>query len=87
MVQARARRAERVEISVEANARYFAEMMRNRHTQVFWQDSCAGANSYYFDKFGDVGLRRSTTWGSARASRTFDIDDYRFGGTPAGARR
>ena len=45
----------------EANDRYFAEMMRKRHRQIFWQDSCSLANSYYFDKNGDVPLRPATT--------------------------
>jgi cyclohexanone monooxygenase len=37
--------ATRVEVTDEANDRYFAEMMRRRHHQVFWQDSCRLANS------------------------------------------
>ncbi|MGH3556463.1 MAG: flavin-containing monooxygenase [Mycobacterium sp.] len=76
----RARRdgATRVEITEEANARYFAEMMRRRHRQVFWQDSCRLANSYYFDKHGDVALRPTTTVEAYWRSRRFDLDDYRF---------
>ena len=38
--QARRRHASRIEVSQEANDRYFAEMMRKRHRQIFWQDSC-----------------------------------------------
>jgi cyclohexanone monooxygenase len=38
--------ATRVEVTEGANDRYFAEMMRRRHHQVFWQDSCRLANSY-----------------------------------------
>jgi cation diffusion facilitator CzcD-associated flavoprotein CzcO len=52
--------------------RYFAEMMRKRHRQIFWQDSCSLANSYYFDKNGDVPLRPATTLeatGAAVATR------------------
>ncbi len=76
----RARRASatRVEVTEEANARYFAEMMRRRHRQVFWQDSCRQANSYYFDKNGDVPLRPTTTVQAYWRSRRFDLDDYRF---------
>ncbi len=78
----RARRtgATRVEVSEEANSRYFAEMMRKRHRQVFWQDSCRLANSYYFDKNGDVPLRPTTTVEAYWRSRRFDLDDYRFTG-------
>ncbi|HYB39940.1 MAG TPA: NAD(P)/FAD-dependent oxidoreductase [Mycobacterium sp.] len=76
----RARRvgATHVEVTEEANARYFAEMMRRRHRQVFWQDSCRLANSYYFDKNGDVPLRPTTTMEAYWRSRRFNLDDYRF---------
>ncbi len=76
----RARRdsATRVEVTEDANVRYFAEMMRRRHRQVFWQDSCRLANSYYFDKHGDVALRPTTTVEAYWRSRRFDLDDYRF---------
>ncbi|OBK11251.1 flavin-containing monooxygenase [Mycobacterium asiaticum] len=76
----RARRegATRVEVTAEANSRYFDEMMRKRHRQIFWQDSCRLANSYYFDKNGDVPLRPTTTVEAYWRSRRFDLDDYRF---------
>lgn len=76
--QARKRGATRVEVSEQANARYFAEMMRKRHRQIFWQDSCRLANSYYFDKNGDVPLRPTTTVEAYWRSRRFDLDDYLF---------
>lgn len=76
--RARSRGATRVEVTQEANDRYFAEMMRRRHRQVFWQDSCRRANSYYFDKNGDVPLRPTTTIEAYWRSRRFDLDDYRF---------
>ncbi|MEB4210461.1 NAD(P)/FAD-dependent oxidoreductase [Mycobacterium sp. 94-17] len=72
--------ASRVEVSEEANDRYFAEMMRRRHRQIFWQDSCRQANSYYFDKNGDVPLRPGTTPEVYWRSRRFNLDDYRFTG-------
>lgn len=76
--QARRLGANRVEVTEEANDRYFAEMMRRRYRQVFWQDSCRQANSYYFDKNGDVPLRPTTTVEAYWRSRRFDLDDYRF---------
>jgi cation diffusion facilitator CzcD-associated flavoprotein CzcO len=76
--RARRRKAARVEVTEAANARYFAEMLRRRHRQVFWQDSCRLANSYYFDKHGDVPLRPSTTLEVYWRSRRFALDDYRF---------
>jgi cation diffusion facilitator CzcD-associated flavoprotein CzcO len=78
--QARRKGATRIEVTEEANDRYFAEMMRKRHRQIFWQDSCRLANSYYFDKNGDVPLRPSTTIEAYLRSRRFDLDDYRFTG-------
>ena len=70
--------ANRVEITEEGNARYFGEMMRKRHRQIFWQDNCRLANSYYFDKHGDVPLRPASTLEAFWRSRRFPLDDYRF---------
>jgi cation diffusion facilitator CzcD-associated flavoprotein CzcO len=78
LTQARRRGARRVEVSQEANDRYFAEMMRKRHRQIFWQDSCHLANSYYFDKNGDVPLRPASTIEAYWRSRRFPLADYRF---------
>ncbi len=75
---ARRRAATRVEVTQEANDRYFAEMMRKRHRQIFWQDSCALANSYYFDRNGDVPLRPATTMEAYWRSRRFPLRDYAF---------
>ncbi len=68
----------RIEVTGEANARYFAEMLRRRRHQVFWQDSCANANSYYFTKHGDVPLRPNSTIETLWRSGHFDIEDYAF---------
>jgi cyclohexanone monooxygenase len=78
LVQATREAATRVEISQEANDRFFEEMMRKRHRQVFWQDSCALANSYYFDQNGDVPLRPTTTAEAMWRSRRFPLADYEF---------
>jgi cation diffusion facilitator CzcD-associated flavoprotein CzcO len=72
--------ARRVEVTAAANSRYFDEMMRKRHRQIFWQDSCRLANSYYFDKNGDVPLRPTTTMEAFWRSRHFNLDDYHFAG-------
>ncbi|RAV15706.1 NAD(P)/FAD-dependent oxidoreductase [Mycolicibacterium sp. GF69] len=76
--QARRKHARRVEVTQEANDRYFAEMMRKRHRQIFWQDSCKQANSYYFDKNGDAPLRPTTTLEAMWRSRRFPLSDYTF---------
>ncbi|BBZ28270.1 hypothetical protein MMAD_25650 [Mycolicibacterium madagascariense] len=80
LTEARRAAATRVEVSHAANDRYFAEMMRKRHRQIFWQDSCALANSYYFDQNGDVPLRPTTTAEAMVRSRRFPLSDYQFTG-------
>lgn len=77
--RARETSATRVEVSQEANDRFFAEMLGKRHRQVFWQDSCTRANSYYFDRNGDVPLRPGTTVQTYLRSRRFPLTDYSFG--------
>ncbi len=76
--RARSDHATLVEIRPEANKRFFEQMLSKRDSQIFWQDSCALANSYYFDQHGDVPFRASTTLGAAWRSARFDLDDYRF---------
>ena len=70
--------ATRIEVAQEANDRFFAEMMRKRHRQIFWQDSCQLANSYYFDRNGDVPLRPTSTPEAIWRSRRFPLADYQF---------
>jgi cation diffusion facilitator CzcD-associated flavoprotein CzcO len=78
LTRARETGATRVEVTAEANERYWRTMLGRRHNQIFFRDTCATANSYYFDRHGDVPFRASpsleTIWRSAR----FDLDDYRF---------
>lgn len=76
--EARRLGADRVEISAEAHERFFASMLARRDNQVFWQESCTRANSYYFDRHGDVGLRPTTTVESALRSRRYPLADYEF---------
>jgi cation diffusion facilitator CzcD-associated flavoprotein CzcO len=80
--RARRRMATRVEVRREANDRYFAQMLARRRHQIVWQDSCGLANSYYFDKHGDVPFRPSPTLEVAWRSARFDLDDYRFDSGP-----
>ncbi|TSE00613.1 NAD(P)/FAD-dependent oxidoreductase [Skermania sp. ID1734] len=76
--QARKRKANYIEVTRSAHDAFFAEMLSRRGNQVFWQDSCVLANSYYFDKHGDVPLRPSTPVESAVRSRRFNLNAYRF---------
>ncbi len=76
--RARAEEAVRVEVRPEANRRYFESVLARRPNQVFFAGSCAGSNSYYFDKHGDVPFRPSLTLEAAWRSARFDLDDYAF---------
>jgi hypothetical protein len=67
-----------IEVKAEANRRYWERMLGRRDRQVFFQGSCATANSYYFDKHGDVPFRPATTVEAAWRSARFDLDDYLF---------
>ena len=75
---AKSQGATRIEVREEANDRFFNEMMGKRHRQIFWQDSCRLANSYYFDTKGDVIARPGTTMGTYWRSRRFPLTDYRL---------
>ncbi|MBF6334080.1 flavin-containing monooxygenase [Nocardia transvalensis] len=82
---ARRKKAARVEVTREANDRYFREMLNRRGGQVFWQDSCVLANSYYFDEHGDVPLRPMSTVEASWRAGHFDLRDYTFTRVPAHA--
>lgn len=83
LVHARDRGATRVEVRAEANERYFREMLARRPRQVFFQGTCSTANSYYFDRHGDVPLRPATTLEALWRSARYDLGDYRFDALPA----
>lgn len=78
LTKASATGSTRVEVTQEANDRFFAEMLGKRHRQIFWQDSCQSANSYYFDRNGDVPLRPTSTPEAIWRSRRFPLADYEF---------
>jgi cation diffusion facilitator CzcD-associated flavoprotein CzcO len=80
--RARQTEATAIEVSPEANKRYFETMLSRRGRQVFFTNNCAGANSYYFDKRGDAPFRSATTLEVAWHSAHFDLDDYRFSPLP-----
>ena len=56
---------------LDAEIQKYQESAQRCANQIFWQSSCASANSYYFDKNGDVPLRPTTTLESAIRSRRF----------------
>lgn len=78
LTQARGKGATRVEVREEANARYFEDMKARSGRQVFFNNSCGAANSYYFDKHGDVPFRPATSLEAHWRSMRFPLSDYRF---------
>lgn len=78
LTQARRTGSTRIEVRREANDRFFSQIMRKRRRQIFWQDTCSLANSYYFDRNGDVPLRPASTVEAYWHSRRFPLEDYRF---------
>lgn len=70
--------ATRIEVKPEANERYFRDMLARRPNQVFFRSNCGSANSYYFDRHGDVPFRPATSIEAHLRSRFFALDDYAF---------
>jgi cation diffusion facilitator CzcD-associated flavoprotein CzcO len=76
--QARKVGATRIEVTREANDRYFAQQLGRRHRQIFFQGNCGTANSYYFDSHGDAPFRAATTLEARWRSSRFPLSDYAF---------
>lgn len=76
--EARRRGATAVEVKQAANDRYFASMLERRPRQVFAEESCSVANSYYFDANGDTPFRASTTLETMWRAGHFPLEDYEF---------
>jgi cyclohexanone monooxygenase len=65
-------------VTREAHEEYMAEVLRRRKHQVFWQESCGRANSYYFDRHGDVPLRPALTPEVRWRNNHFPLNHYDF---------
>jgi cation diffusion facilitator CzcD-associated flavoprotein CzcO len=78
LVEARKRGATAIEVRSDANDRYFAAMLARRPRQVFTEESCQVANSYYFDEHGDTPFRASTTIETMWRAGHFPLADYEF---------
>ncbi len=79
IVEARRRRATRVEVRERAHRRFFDQVQKRMPSTVFFHQDCSRSNSYYFDQRGDAPLFRPSGglelwWRSKR----FDLDDYRY---------
>lgn len=77
---ARTTGAAQIEVTPEAHEKFMAKVMNRRGRQVFWQGSCSQANSYYFDKHGDVPLRPALTPEVLWRNEHFPMTDYAFTG-------
>ncbi|MCW3010457.1 MAG: monooxygenase [Solirubrobacterales bacterium] len=77
--EARTRGATRIEVTEEANRRYFERMQERKKHSVLARGNCGPANSYYFDARGDTLFRSATTLEARYRSSRFPLTDYRFG--------
>jgi cation diffusion facilitator CzcD-associated flavoprotein CzcO len=77
--EARKRGATLVEVTQEANDRFFAQMIGRQGNTIFFNNRCQTANSYYFDSNGDAPfVRPSTAVETWWRARHFDLDDYTY---------
>jgi cyclohexanone monooxygenase len=76
--EARRRGAAEIEVTRAAHEQFMAEVMRRRRHQVFWQESCGRANSYYFDRHGDVPFRPALTPEVRWRNAHFPLSHYAF---------
>jgi hypothetical protein len=53
-------------------------MLARRHNQIFFRDTCSLANSYYFDRHGDVPFRASPSLETIWHANRYSLDDYSF---------
>jgi hypothetical protein len=68
-----------VEVRKEPHDEYFRDILRRQKSTVFFNNQCAGANSYYFDRHGDAPfLRPSSGLEMSWRSRHFPLRHYRF---------
>jgi cation diffusion facilitator CzcD-associated flavoprotein CzcO len=77
--EARRRGATCAEVRAEAHERYFEHVLARQRNTIFFNNSCATANSYYFDEHGDAPFLRPSlaveTWWR---TRRFSLDDYAY---------
>ncbi len=77
--EAKRRGANYIEVKQTAHDRDFRMVNRRREDTVLFAGSCAGSNSYYFDKRGDTpGLRPVTGLEHWLRSLFFSMSDYDF---------
>lgn len=77
--EARRRDATRVEVFESAADRWTATMRARASQTLFNKNGCETANSYYFDRNGDLTFLRLEGFADALAAQdTFPIDDYDF---------
>lgn len=74
----KAKGATQIEVTEKANAAYFKAMKARTGSQVFFRNNCGSANSYYFDKHGDVPFRPATSLEAHWRSMTFPMKHYRI---------
>ncbi|WP_158886720.1 flavin-containing monooxygenase [Amycolatopsis anabasis] len=84
IAEAKRRGATAVEVTQEANDRFFAFAHGRASRSLLFSNNCENANTYYIDHHGDFSLLRPTTAFQAMwKSRRFSLDDYTYRTLPA----
>lgn len=82
--EARRRGATWVEVSKQANDRYFQRVLSRMGGTAFFNNHCESANSYYFDARGDApGLRPNTSVETWWRSGHYPLAHYEFRTVPS----
>jgi cation diffusion facilitator CzcD-associated flavoprotein CzcO len=75
----RRRNATTFEVKDEANTRFLDRMTDKLGNSVFYNGSCATANSYYFNQHGEAAILRPTSTITARyEADRFPLEDYSY---------
>ena len=76
---ARKKDATYVEVTRQANDKYFNDVLERQKNTIFFNNACGTSNSYYFNKHGDAPfLRPSSGLEMWFRSHTFPLRDYIF---------
>lgn len=80
LAEARARGATQIQVTREANGRYFDYCQERMKYTAFFNNNCDAKAGYFFDEHGDVPLiRPSSTVKAWYDNHTYDVaGDYRF---------
>lgn len=71
--KARAKHAQYVEVRPESQAAEYRDILKKRTKELFFVGNCAGAHTYYYDRFGDTPSFRPSYHPRVWADSTFGL--------------